>query len=415
MKSLQLFLNNFLKNKGQFVFLSLLVGKIAGFFGSWLVIRLLPVQDFGLLTVVMSVFALFAAFNGLGSQQSLLRYGSLAVEPQEKVLLSAYLFRKGFLYQIFISLLFLGSSIFFLQKFQDIILVFGFFMVRLVGFYFFNHLQSYLRITGNNKAFSSVNNYVNVGGLALLALLTYYFKFHGYLIATAVTPFIALFWYHKVPIKFPIFQLAFPKKELFSYGLFASATALLSDLLFSVDILLLGFLLNESAVANYKVALLIPANLTFLSLVFMQTDFPQLAKNFKSKSFLKQYIFNYYKIFLPVCLLIFITGAYFSGEIIAFFFGAKYEGNRYIFIILLLGFVMNMLLRNLYGNLLSAVGRIKLNSGVSVLSLIILAGAAFILVPEYQVLGMAISLSFTMVFTGVIFALFFFSYYRTLK
>ena len=37
----------------------------------------------------------------------------------------------------------------------------------------------------------------------------------------------------------------------------------LSDLLFSLDILLLGFLLNENAVADYKVAIILPSNLTF--------------------------------------------------------------------------------------------------------------------------------------------------------
>lgn len=414
MKSLKIFLQQFLNNQGQFVFLSLLLGKITAFLGSWLIIRLLPVSEFGLLTIVASVFAIFSTFNGFGSQQSLLRFGSISEEKSEKDELSRYLFRKGFLYQIFISITFFCCSIFFIEKFENIFLVFLFFTIRLIGFYFYNHVQSYFRIQGENKTFSFVNNVVNIAGLFLLLLLTYFFGFKGYLFAVAATPFISLFWLHTIPLNLKKFNFSFSKKKLFQYGIFASGTALLSDLMFSLDVLLLGFIANETAVANYKVAILIPANITFLSLVFMQTDFPKLAKNFKNKSFLKNYILNYYKIFLPICILIFAIGSFFSGDILKFFFGATYGNNGMIFSILLLGFAINMLSRNLYGNLLSAVGKIKVNSVVSLFSLIVLIISSFVLVPKMMVLGMAISLSIAMIFSGVLFAFLFFLYYRKL-
>lgn len=414
MKSLKNFLMQFFNNQGQFVFLSLLLGKITAFLGSWLIIRLLPVSDFGLLTIVASAFAVFSTFNGLGSQQSLLRFGSISDEKDEKAALSSYLFRQGFFYQIFISIAFLACSVFFLNKFEDILLVFFFFTIRLIGFYFFSYVQSYFRINGENKTFSKVNNIVNISGLFLLLLLTYNFGFTGYLFSIAVTPFISLFWINKIPSKDPKLKFSFTKKELLDYGLFASGTALLSDLLFSADVLLLGFLLNEDAVANYKVAILIPANITFLSLVFMQTDFPKLARNFKNKLFLRDYIFNYYKIFLPVCFIIVVVGFYFSKDVLKLIFGSKYENNGLIFSILVSAFAFNMLSRNLFGNLLSAVGKIKVNTVVSLFSLLILIICSLILVPEMMVLGMAISISVAMIFSGVFFALLFFLYYRKL-
>ncbi|MFC6267186.1 oligosaccharide flippase family protein [Frigoriflavimonas asaccharolytica] len=414
MKSLKLFLEQFLKSKGQFVFLSLLLGKITAFLGSWLIIRMLPISEFGTLTIVASTFAIFSTFNGFGSQQSLLRFGSVSTENLEKNNLAAYLFRKGLLYQIILSLAFLLSSIFFINKFEDIFLVFIFFTIRLVGFYFFNHIQCYFRIQNENGNFAKVNNYVNVFGLVLLVSLTYLFGFQGYLFSIAFTPFISLFWLKKIPTKSLKINFSFTKKELFQYGIFASATALLSDLMFSADVLLLGFILNDTAVANYKVAILIPANITFLSLVFMQTDFPKLAKNFKNKVFLKHYIINYYKIFLPVCTIIFLVGFYFDQQILSYFFGSKYGNNGWIFSILLFAFAFNMLSRNLYGNLLSAVGKIKVNSIVSFLSLIILVILSFILVPKMLILGMAISISVAMIFSGVFFAFLFYLYYRKL-
>ena len=123
---------------------------------------------------------------------------------------------------------------------------------------------------------------------------------------------------------------------------------------------------------------------------------------------------NYYKIFVPICLLIFTAGVYFSEDILRFFFGAKYAKNGMIFGLLLFAFAFNMLFRNLFGNLLAAVGKIKVNTVISSISLIILAICAYILVPKMMVVGMAISLSFVMIFSGVFFALLFFLYYRKL-
>lgn len=414
MKDIQLFLKDFLKSEGHFVFLSLLIGKICGFLSSWLIIRLLPVSEFGLLTIVASAFAIFASFNGLGSQQSLLRFGSIAESNNEKDKISSYLFTRGFFYQIFLSLAFFGCALFFIDKFEDILLVFFFFTVRLIGFYFFNHIQSYFRIIGENRKFSKVNNFVNVLGLILLLVLTYSFGFTGYLFAIAFSPFISLFWIKKIPLKSKEFSFSFNTKTLFQYGIFASGTALLSDLLFSADILLLGFLVDETAVANYKAAILIPANITFLSLVFMQTDFPKLAKNYKNKEFLKDYVLNYYKIFLPICVLISSIGLFYSEDILQLFFGLKYTHNGTVFSILLFCFAFNMLSRNLYGNLLSAVGKMKSNTLVSLLSLAILIISSFILVPKIGVLGMALSISLAMLFSGLLFAFLFFLYYRKL-
>ena len=74
------------------------------------------------------------------------------------------------------------------------------------------------------------------------------------------------------------------------------------------------------------------------------------------------YISNYYKIFIPVCLLIFSVSWFFGEEILALFFGSNYKNNATIFIILIGAFCLNILFRNLYGNLLSAVGKIRINT-----------------------------------------------------
>lgn len=415
MKSLRIFVGDFFRNKGQHVFLSLLIAKICAFLGSLFIIRILPENEFGVISIVASVFAIFAPFSGFGSQQSLLRFGSISSDLEQKKLLSQYLLRKGFFYQLLLSAIFLILSFFYITKYEDVFIIFLMFTIRLIGSYFFNHIQSEFRVFGNNSCFARITNVVNISGVILLLILAHFFGLNGYLVAIAITPFFALFWFKKEHFSSIAQSFDFSKKEIWSYGLHASGTALLSDALFSADVLLLSFLMNENSVANYKVAILIPANITFLAVTFMQSDFPVLARNYRNKAFLLDYIKNYYKIFIPVSAFIFLLGLLFKREILHLFFSLKYADNSWTFIILLSGFCLNMLLRNLYGNLLSAVGKMKVNTLVSFITLAFLVLFSFILVSKLGIIGMAISLSASMILGGILLLYSFYLYLKSLK
>jgi O-antigen/teichoic acid export membrane protein len=415
MKSLQTFIRDFFKNKGQHVFFSLLIAKVCAFLGSLFIIRILPESEFGIVSIVVSVFAIFMPFSGFGSQQSLLRYGAISKDFSEKTALSKYLLKQGFFYQIILSVLFVSVSFFYLEKYEDIVVLFFMFTLRLIGFYFLNHIQSEFRIFGDNRKFGQITNVVNISGVIFLLVLSYFFGLKGYLIAIAITPFIALFWFKKEQYLSAKENFSFSKKEIKSYGLHAAGTALLSDALFSADILLLSFLMSETAVANYKVAILIPANITFLALTFMQSDFPVIAKNYQNKRFLTDYIKNYYKIFFPISFIILSIGFLFKTEILTLFFSSKYSGNSSAFVILLGAFCVNMLLRNLFGNLLSAVGMMKMNTLISVFTLMMLFVFAALFVNRFGIQGMAMSLGLSMVIGGLLLGFCFYLYWKDLK
>ncbi|REC48243.1 oligosaccharide flippase family protein [Chryseobacterium pennipullorum] len=415
MKSLKDFIRAFFANKGQHVFLSLLIAKVCAFSGSLVMIRILPEREFGILSIVASVFAIFAPFSGLGSAQSLIRFGSLSNSEEDKRELSAYLFKKGFVNHLMICLIFFFLSFFYVSHYYYIFYIFLFFTIRLVGVYFLSHVQSERRIYLKNKEFAMVNNVVNISGLVMMIVFSYFWGLYGYLVANAVAPFLSLYWYQKPILKVKNYRLRFTKKEIWSFALHASVTALLSDAFFSADILLLNYFRNETAVANYKVAMLIPANITFLALSFMQSDYPVLAKNYWDRTFLKNYIINYYKIFIPITIVIFTVGSFLSKIIIQLFFGEQYVDNAITFVLLLGVFCGSMLLRNLYGNMLSAVGLMKRNTFFSSLSLLLLTGFSYFLVPRYDIVGMAVALGITLTIIGFLMMFSFFAYLRRLK
>ena len=412
MGGLKEFLSRFFSNKGHHVFFSFLIAKICGFLGSLVIIRLLPENEYGILTIVMSVCAIFLPFSGFGSNQILLRYGSIS-EKENKQNLSSYLFFKGIFNEIILIVIFVGISLFYAPKYENIIIIFLFFGIRLMGFYLSHHIQTYYRISGKNDIFAKVSNAINIGGFILLLVLTYLFKFYGYLLAIALIPYLSLFWLKKE--MFSAKRIVYDnKKEIWRFGIFTAATSVISETLFSLDVMLLGFLMNENAVANYKVAILLPSNITFLAISFMQSDYPLLSKNYQNKNFLKSYIKNYYKIFIPICILILGFFYFFKDLLLKVFFGTNYSDNSNLMMILLLGFTFGMLSRNLFGNLLPAVGKIEVNTWVSILSLIILSVTAYFLVNTFGILGMGISLSLVLIWEGLAYLTFFGNYLKKL-
>lgn len=412
MGGLKEFLSRFFSNKGHHVFFSFLIAKICGFLGSLVIIRLLPENEYGILSIVMSVCAIFLPFSGFGSNQILLRYGAIS-EKENKQNLSSYLFFKGIFNEIILIVIFVGISLFYAPKYENIIIIFLFFGIRLMGFYLSNHIQTYYRISGKNDIFAKVSNAINIGGFILLLVLTYLFKFYGYLLAIALIPYLSLFWLKKE--MFSAKRIVYDnKKEIWRFGIFTAATSVISETLFSLDVMLLGFLMNENAVANYKVAILLPSNITVLAISFMQSDYPLLSKNYQNKNFLISYIRNYYKIFIPICILILGFFYTFKDLLLKLFFGTNYSDNSNLMMILLLGFTFGMLSRNLFGNLLPAVGKIEVNTWVSILSLIILCVTAYFLVNTFGIIGMGFSLSLVLIWEGSAYLIFFRNYLKKL-
>lgn len=414
MNSFILFIRNFFKNNGHFVFGATLLGKITGFISSLLIVHFLSPEDFGWISIVNSLSLIFISLNGLGSHQILLRYGSVFASNERKDQISSFVFKQGFYYEICIAFLFLATSLFYAKDFSDVWFLFFFFFVRLFGFYFFNHIICYLRVKGDNRDFSVVNNTVNIGGLIGILFFSYFFGIYGYLIAIAIAPFLSLIWFHKVRFEKFSFKSNF-KKQMLSYGFFSVLTALLSDLLFSLDIILLGFLLNEISVAEYRIALLIPSNMVFLSAAFLQSDYPILAKNYKNKSFVLSYIKNYYKLFLPICVCIIGVSYILKSQILKLFFGIKYENLETPFMIGVLAFSISMLSRTLFGNLVSALGEMKFNTIASIVALIVLCCSSFVLVPHLGISGMALSMLLSITSNGIALMMLFHFKMRHLK
>src|SRR5690606_19048257 len=151
-------------------------------------------------------------------------------------------------------------------------------------------------------------------------------------------------------------------------------------------------------------------------LIFMQTDYPKIAQNFENSRYLKFYIFNYYKIFLPLGILVIIVGYFIKDWIVPFVFGKHYaDGNGWVFFIILVALVGNIWMRNLYGNMISAIGKAHWNTYISAGALIIILILGVLLIPKYGITGAAIGMAAAFTFTGIAGMVLFYNYLGKLK
>lgn len=390
MKNLSEFLLRFYHNQGLPVLGALIVGKLSAFLLSILLVRSLSVSEFGIYSLVPAVFILFATFTGFGLPVGLLRFGSVLQTVKEKEELSAGLFLPGLLFQLGLSVIFLMASFFF-RKYEGVFVIFLAFSVRLMGFYLVSFIQSNFRMRLENKKFSSITIFWNIAELIAAACVLYFFGLQGFLIVMAISPFLVLFSFEARWFNFKNYnKLSF--RKIFNYSIHASATNLLGELLFTLDLLLIGFLLTENAVAEYKIAILIPSNIAFLAVAFLQADFPKIAARYKDADFLKNYIANFFRLFLPVGIILLIISFFFGKEIIGLVFGEKYVHMSSEFFTLMCIFALGMLTRTLFGNIFAAVGKTAYNSWLSLVSVLLMLSLGSSLVPIYGIEGMIWSL-----------------------
>lgn len=416
MRSFLLFLRDFVRNKGLMVFLSILIEKVTALVNTIFVVRLIAQEDYGLITLVASLFGVFAAFNGLGASQGLLRFGSLEKEIEDKEKLAHSIFLKGLQRQLILLVFFIITALLYELKYPDIWLIVLFFAVRLIGFYFYMFIKSYYRMRNENDQFSKISITINIVGLLLVLAFTYFYGMFGYLFGLAITPWISIVFFPRLLFDSArSFDLKLDMKTFWNYSFNSALTAFLSEMLFILDVFIIGLLLNELEVANYKLAIILPMNLMFIPVIFMQTDYPKLVENCRNKQYLLFYIRNYYKLFIPLSLFFITIGFFLKDWLIGFVFGEKYQHNGWIFWIILIGVGANMCFRNLYSNLLSAVGWAQKNTIVAVVSILMMTILGFIFTYSFGIVGAAIALTITFTSMGIFSAFLFSNYLKQLS
>jgi O-antigen/teichoic acid export membrane protein len=185
-----------------------------------------------------------------------------------------------------------------------------------------------------------------------------------------------------------------------------------TQLLFIIDILLIGNLLNNAEmITNYKYLTLIPFSILFLPQSFMNTDFVSFTENIKNKKYIHNYIKNYMLLFGIISVL-FIVFSWLFSEYLLRIFGEEFIKYTETFMILVVGVCGILFIRGLFGNLLSSLGKANMNFIITAIALLLNFILNNYLIPIYGIKGAAITSAILMWFTGILSFLLFKYYFK---
>jgi len=405
-------IDEFLNKDGASVLGASLITKVIAFVSSLVLIRVLSPNEYGILAYVLSTLAFFVPFAGGGLQYSFLRFGPLKDSSSKVDSLFRTSIIKGFLISAIIALI-LFASIPFLNLEKTISpLYFYILLVYLFTYFIIEMAKVYFRVHNRNKKFASID-VLHAGLLGFFGcILASYFGPLAYIVAFVMVPFVVGIFYLKIPRKV---KITIPEKY-YSYGLWVGIGSIASQLMYSLDVFLVGQVIQDTTqVAIYRSASIIPIALFFIPNSFITTHYADLAKNSENKEFLVQFSKNYCKLFALVGLLITSVLYVLAEPLILNLFGIAYIEAVSLFKILLIGMLGAFIFRIPFGNLLAAVGKSNWNAFVAFGILFLNGVLNYYALKNYGLIGAAVVTSSLFWISGFVSLVLFNSYLKKLN
>lgn len=409
--TLQEFIKSFRERKGSSVFLAMFIEKIVGFVLVIIATNFLVVEEYGAITYATSILTFVLPFIGLGLHQGLIRFGSITGSQQEKKYLFNIALKRGVIYSSILWILLLSIVPIISTNIEDSAVFLSILSFQVLSLYLLGIVKIYARIIQRNKLFSKIT-IINSLVIVLSAfVLTILFGSIGFVLALAVSPFIvSIVFIHSLKLRNynKSISTQFTIREFIVYGLNISIANVVSQLLYAVDIILIANLIkDEVAIAQYKVANVLPYSLLFIPIVVMTSDFVVLAReSTKNSVYLQNYYKNYLKVFSLIVVVV-VLFFWFFDDLIYNLFGQEYQPEDNLMFVFAVGIAGALLLRVPLGNITSAMGKAKINLWVSIATLIFNLVLSYNLLIKFGVLGVAVATASSMWFSGILYFVFF--------
>ena len=377
--------------------------RLLSLLASWIALQFIDNTALGIVLFSYNIILFFLPISGLGLSQSLIRFSALSNDAEDRNSIFLYVLKYGLLSSIGMILLLIISSLFIPFDFKDGHFYMIFLSFLIIPNFLLEIIKGQLRLNHDNKNFAYSDFLYSIIFVLSITVLTYYLKEIGYIIALLITPLLtSLFFIKKLKVnvkkikRIPELNFAFWK-----YGFFASLSNVITQLLFVIDILLIGYLIKDpEMITNYRYISLIPFSLLFLPRVFINTDFVTFTEKIYDKNYILEYIKSYMLLFLIISVSL-IIGSYFFGSLVLRLLDDSFAIYGSIFFILMVGISGILIFRGLFGNLLSSIGKANINYYIASGALLFNIISNYYLIPLYGIKGAAITSAILMWVTGV--------------
>ncbi|EOS25685.1 hypothetical protein C806_01812 [Lachnospiraceae bacterium 3-1] len=374
--------------------------KFVAFFGSIVVVRLLTKTEYGLMSYVENIYSYALIFAALGLSNAILRYLVIVENQYEKKQYFGYIMKHSVIRNIIIMIIICFVSQFIkypdnyadakyllpivalLLPFQDLVnddlyTLRSFFENKLYAYVSF--LVSITLILG--RILGAVCDGVN-GVLWSRVIINFLFGTLGY-----------IFIKRKYFCEGKVDRLPRKSRKLVNiYSFQYMITNGFWALFMLNDTFLLGLLLNDpSGLAEYKVACVLPGNISIFATAIGVFVAPYFTKNEQNSNWVKS---NFKKVYL---LSVGTVGAVslgigaFATPLIEFMYGEQYLNIVGLMRVLLLAAFINSGLRYTTANILAAMGKVKYNMIISGIGIIVQIILDIILIPRLGIIAGALS------------------------
>ena len=399
--------------------------KFVAFFGSIVVVRLLSKSDYGVMSYVENIYSYAFIFAGLGLSNGLLRYLVLTENGEEKKQYYDYIIKRSMLFDIAIAVIMCLLSIF--MKIPDKYASARYLIPVVALLLPFQDLL--------NEELFTVRSFFKNKLYALLAFVSSILLIGGRIVGAIVDGVSGVLW-SRVLINavFAVLMAVFVTKKLFpkervksleienrklvnSYSFQYMITNGLWAIFMLNDTFFLGLLLNDpDSLADYKVAYVLPGNISIFATAIGVFVAPYFTKNENNTDWIK---IKFRKV-LGLSVLAVGTVAVLIGllaeVLIKVMYGEQYLNTVGLMRVLLVAAFLNSGIRFTIANILAAMGQVRFNMIVSGCGICLQVVLDMILIPKVGVIGVAISNCVVYLLMSLaLFTVFVKKYYFTLK
>jgi O-antigen/teichoic acid export membrane protein len=391
-------LSGLAKKGGLHIFLGNTFTKFVAFFGSIFIINLLTKSEYGTLGYVENLYHYAYLLAGLGMTNALLRYVVLAPTPEEKKSYYSYIIRRSIQVNIVLVVIMVAIMVLYPHpnEFAQARWLLPILLLALpVQSLNDSQITIYRAMFDNRRyaltAFATVT--LVIAGKYILSLVL---RLPGAVIATPI-----VYGLLALVVGFLVYRRYFrgkskvqalnseQKKEVLTYSLQYMVTNGIWALFMLNDIFLLGRLTGDSQmVADYKVAYVLPGNLSLISASIGVLVAPYFMRNENNIPWVRR---AYKKTYLATAGLMALAVGFlyvFAHPVISLLY-PKYIDVVPVMRVLLIASFINNGIRYTNAHLLSSMGQIKYNMYVSLGGVLLQIGINLWSIPRYGAMGLA--------------------------
>lgn len=400
-----------LKKTGFFsIFMSSVFSKVIVFLGGILLVRLLPQDEYANYALIINAFSVLCMFGDFGASAATLQFMTEERDnPNKAIAFLKYGLKIAISAACLSSLLLVFSSLFYPFKNNIVAKLTSVLFIVPIITSLNGIISNVLRAKGENHKYSLLQVLTTVIHYVVIIPLTLLWGLFGSIISqyfyNIITLIVGIFIVKKF-INNLFNKTNISKNEKRSFLKLAIGSQInnsIGNLLYTVDIFVIGLMVvNNTDLAIYKVATIIPGALVFLPSCFIIYIFPYFIRNKKNKTWLNsnlKSIIKYGAIIYGIFTLIVII---LSKYIITILYGNNYLGAIVPFNILMIGFYFMATITMPTFNVIYSMRKVKINILINFISIVLNVIFNIILIYKFGIVGAAIATALVKIFMAII-------------